>query len=85
MFKSFFGKVGSTIKSIPHTITVGIKDTATAILGIGYFAIWAPITVINFYVFLFKSFGEICIACMKGFFGKFKKPVIEAEPVAAEV
>lgn len=84
MFKSFFGKVGSTIKSIPHTVATVAKDTATAVLGIGYFVIWAPITVINFYAFLFKSFGEICIDRVKGFFGKFKKPIAEAEPVAAE-
>lgn len=84
MFKSFFGKVGSTIKSIPHTVATIAKDTATAVLGIGYFIVWAPIAVINFYALLFKTFGEICIEHVKGFFGKFKKPVVEAESVAAE-
>lgn len=84
MFKSFFGKVGSTIKSIPHTVATVAKDTATAVLGIGYFIIWAPVVCVRFYLNLFKGFGEICIDSIKGFFNKFKKPVVEAEPVAAE-
>lgn len=84
MFKSFFGKVGSTIKSIPHTVATLVKDTATAVLGIGYFIFWAPIACCLFYVNFFKAFGEICIDRVKEFFGKFKKSVVEAEPVAAE-
>lgn len=84
MFKSFFGKVGSTIKSIPHAIATVAKNTAIAVLGIAYFIFWAPIAVIAFYAHYFKSFGDICINHVKGFFGKFKKPVVEAEPIVAE-
>lgn len=84
MFKSFFGKVGSTIKSIPRTVATVVKDTATAVLGIGYFIFWAPIAVLNFYAHFFKAFGKICIECVKSFFSKFKKPVTEAEPAMAE-
>ena len=84
MFKKFFGKLGSTIKSIPHTVAALTKDIAIKVLGIGYFAIWAPIAVIKFYALLFKSFGEICIDQVKGIFGKFKKSTVEAVPVAAE-
>lgn len=85
MFKSFFSKVGSAIKSIPHKAVSFVKDTATVVTGVVYFMVWAPVACVLFYLNLFKGFGEICISSIKGFFGKFKKPVVEAEPVATEV
>lgn len=84
MFKKFFKSVGSFIKSIPSKVTTLAKNTATAVLGVGYFVIWAPIACICFYVNFFKAFGEICIDLVKCFFAKFKKPVVEAEPTVAE-
>lgn len=85
MFKSFFGKVGSTIKSIPHAVTTVAKNTAITVLGIAYFIFRVPIVVIAFYAHYFKSFGDICINHVKGFFGKFKKPVIKVDPIVVKI
>lgn len=84
MFKSFFGKIGFIIKTIPHKAVSFVKDTATVVTGVAYFMVWAPVACVLFYLNLFKGFGEICIGSIKGFFSKFKKPVVEAEPVVAE-
>ena len=79
MFKKFFTKVGSFIKSIPSKAVKATKAVGTAVVGAAYFCIWLPIACVKMYAELFIGFGEAAIEKAKNFFAKFKKADAECE------
>lgn len=84
MFKTFFGKVWSTIKAAPKALVKTGKSIASMVVGIGYFIVWCPIACMKFYVSIFKSFGDAVFSKISSLFKKLKSFKVSSADTAAE-